>query len=71
MLTIQRLKTLGKLYLGLTVAYGGCHALQNEPLRPAQHLAIIVASPLVWPVYMASDLHKSQGRVYPALGDDS
>jgi hypothetical protein len=72
MLTIQRLKAFGKIYLGTTVAYGSWHAFRRERLRPVQQLAIVMTAPLLWPAFMADDFADhfvERPSLYPS--DDS
>jgi hypothetical protein len=70
MLTIQRVKQLGKLYLGTTLVFGSWHAFRREQLRPVQQLAIVMTAPLLWPAFMADDFaDRRPSLLYP--GDDS
>ena len=71
MLTFQRLKLFGKLYLGTTIAYGGWHAFQRERFRPVEQVCIVLAAPIVWPAYLAMDTANCCHTRPSFLSDDS
>ncbi len=71
MLTIQRLKALGTLYLGTTVAYGSWHAFRRERLSPVHKLAVVMAAPVGWPAFMAVDFVDYHQGCSLGLSDDS
>ncbi len=76
MLTFQRLKTLGKVYLGTTAAYGFWHARKRRNYHPAHQVAIILAAPVGWPAYMGVDIAESMcddttDSRWLSLSDDS